>query len=198
MVLIALWSSPSVLYVVPATIETNKLPRLFAPSWVPILCCCWFFEANIIFHFFVLSVHSNNFGNFPPGICWHLWVLILRQWLLISLIHSIMTVKTLTHSHMEVVAVIAHNEIKTIKFWIGTRNWCAANKVSSYFSCLTLVPCWAFNIHITQTKVQHLINQFRVTIWCRCVWIIIALYFRVLKRKTTRNKYIIQLRPCPH
>lgn len=33
-----------------------------------------------------------------------------------------------------------------------------------------------------------------MTIWCRCVWIIIAFYFQVLNRKTTPNKYIIQLR----
>lgn len=74
---ITLWLHPDVLYVF---IETNigTVSPPLATSFVG------FFITHI-------HIHSNSFSSLSPGICWYLWVLILRQifilrwWLLYTL-----------------------------------------------------------------------------------------------------------------
>lgn len=76
-ILITPWSRPSVLYVVPAIVETNIMLKLFSspPHWQTYLCT-------------VTHIHSDHFGSIRPGMCSHLWFPILRQWLILLILRQ--------------------------------------------------------------------------------------------------------------
>lgn len=85
-ILIDLGLSPGALYAELATIET-KCWGFFPPPGSLTLCCGPFFpllggKHNCPLLCTFSHIHSDGVVNLPPGICWNLWVLILRLWLL--------------------------------------------------------------------------------------------------------------------